>query len=148
MYSLIVGKIPQEERKLLSKILDNINVSNLLWEISEDDIYVENNNVNLFPQNIIHQSELSNIISENSYYIISCVAKAFKSYDEITSIESLSDFINSKCKLLILIYDIEYLEVYVKDFEIAKIIFNNMKKNKFKPIYIFDENYRKTFEIW
>lgn len=146
MYKLIVGEIPQTQEKALYKILEEIKISNFTWCISEDEAYLENNE-DLFISSIFKGDKFSNIIAENNYYIINLIAKAYEE-DDIAIIKSIDDFMNSKCKILILIVDVTHIEVYVKDTKMAQILFNNMNKYEFNPRFISDENYRKTFDIW
>lgn len=55
----------------------------------------------------------------------------------------------SKCKLILLIYDCEYVEVYAKDENIIQSIYSNAINNSFSDIKLLKDSgiTRKTFWI-
>ena len=145
-------KIPNEYDKYLGKILEKVNDNNYIWKIEEDEIYLEqneNNNENLFQNNRYSNAEFQERIFSQNYYMIFANIKMYLKEDNI-EINTYEDFIKSKCILVLLVTDNEFVEVYSKDQDILDIIYKNAITNKFKDVmYISNNNYkRKKFSAY
>ena len=145
-------KIPNEYDKYLGKILEKVNDNNYIWKIEEDEIYLEqneNNNENLFQNNRYSNAEFQERIFSQNYYMIFANIKMYLKEDNI-EINTYEDFIKSKCILILLVTDNEFVEVYSKDQDILDIIYKNTITNKFKDVmYISNNNYkRKKFSAY
>ncbi len=145
-------KIPNEYDKYLGKILEKVNDNNYIWKIEEDEIYLEqneNNNENLFQNNRYSNAEFQERIFSQNYYMIFANIKMYLKEDNI-EINTYEDFIKSKCILILLVTDNEFVEVYSKDQDILDIIYKNAITNKFKDVmYISNNNYkRKKFSAY
>lgn len=139
-------KIPNEYDKYLGKILEKVNDNNYIWKIEEDEIYLEqneNNNENLFQNNRYSNAEFQERIFSQNYYMIFANIKMYLEEDNI-EINIYEDFIKSKCILILLVTDNEFVEVYSKDQDILDIIYKNAITNKFKDVmYISNNNYKR-----
>lgn len=140
-------KIPNEYDKYLGKILEKVNDNNYIWKIEEDEIYLEqnenNNNENLFQNNRYSNVEFQERIFSQKYYMIFANIKMYLEEDNI-EINIYEDFIKSKCILILLVTDNEFVEVYSKDQDILDIIYKNAITNKFKDVmYISNNNYKR-----
>lgn len=145
-------KIPNEYDKYLGKILEKVNDNNYIWKIEETEIYLEqneNNNENLFQNNRYSNVEFQERIFSQNYYMIFANIKMYLEEDNI-EINTYEDFIKSKCILILLVTDNEFVEVYSKDQDILDIIYKNAITNKFKDVmYISNNNYkRKKFSAY
>lgn len=139
-------KIPNEYDKYLGKILEKVNDNNYIWKIEEDEIYLEqneNNNENLFQNNRYSNIGFQERIFSRNYYMIFANIKMYLEEDNI-EINTYEDFIKSKCVLILLATDNEFVEVYSKDQDILDIIYKNAITNKFEDVlYISNNNYKR-----
>lgn len=139
-------KIPNEYDKYLGKILEKVNDNNYIWKIEETEIYLEqneNNNENLFQNNRYSNVEFQERIFSQNYYMIFANIKMYLEEDNI-EINTYEDFIKSKCILILLVTDNEFVEVYSKDQDILDIIYKNAITNKFEDVmYISNNNYKR-----
>ncbi len=147
-------KILNEYGNYIKQILNNIDSANYIWKIAEDEVYVSGNNINngfLFPQEkeILTNTEFMNIISQESYYTVFVNIKLYEKEDEV-SINNYEDFLKSICILVLFITDNEFVEIYSKDENILKVIYENALENEFSDIKYITENdsKRKTFSAY
>ena len=147
-------KILYEYGNYIKQILNNIDSANYIWKIAEDEVYVSGNNINngfLFPQEkeILTNTEFMNIISQESYYTVFVNIKLYEKEDEV-SINNYEDFLKSICILVLFITDNEFVEIYSKDENILKVIYENALENEFSDIKYITENdsKRKTFSAY
>ena len=147
-------KILNEYGNYIKQILNNIDSANYIWKIAEDELYVSGNNINngfLFPQEkeILTNTEFMNIISQESYYTVFVNIKLYEKEDEV-SINNYEDFLKSICILVLFITDNEFVEIYSKDENILKVIYENALENEFSDIKYITENdsKRKTFSAY
>lgn len=117
-------------------------------------MYVSDNNINngfLFPQKkeILTNTEFMNIISQELYYTVFVNIKLYEKEDEL-SINNYEDFQRSTCILVLFITDNEFVEIYSKEENILKTIYENALKNEFSDIKYITENdsKRKTFSAY
>jgi hypothetical protein len=141
-------KINNDYGKVLYDILYGIDVSNMFWNISQDDIYKENKEKLFIKKNLDGVSFLKDIKNE-IYYC--CFAKIVSSpHDFIDKvIDGYNDYLNSNAETVILICDSIYVEIYCKNTDDIEVIKNNaIKINCLDIEYITDDNdRRKSFNI-
>ena len=78
-------------------------------------------------------------------WILQLVLQVFPKNEEITPIDSYEDFLNSKCKMVLLACDVTYVEVYVKDPVWLSQLLNNAKQFPVEYLEIkADENDART----
>ena len=147
-------KIPNEYGNYLKQILNNIDREDYMWNITEDEVYITDNIKNsgfLFSQEIktLSNAEFVDIISQESYYTVFLNIKLYVKEDNVV-IKNYADFAKSSCILVLLITDNEFVEIYSKDVNILKTIYNNAVENNFCNInYITKENFkRKEFSAY
>ena len=135
-----VFKIPNEYGNYLKQILNNINNDNYIWKVTEDEVYTPNNTDYLFPQekNMLENIEFMEIISQESYYTFFVNIQVYNKEDK-TTIDTYADFLKSSCILILLITDSKFVEVYAKDENILKIIYENASENQFSDIQYIEE---------
>lgn len=114
----------------------------MLWKITEDDVIYENDS--LFDEEIYNSYEFNNIIKDKKYYTIFCNIQLYKKDSKITDINSVEDFLNSDCELILLITDNIFAEVYSKKEEYKKQILRNLEEIGIKDIKEKDIYNRKT----
>lgn len=147
-------KILNEYGNYLKQILNNIDSASYIWKIAEDEVYVSDNNINngfLFPQEkeILTNIEFMNIISQESYYAVFVNIKLYEKEDEV-SINNYEDFLKSTCILVLFITDNEFVDIYSKDENLLKVIYENALENEFSDIKYITENgsKRRTFSAY
>lgn len=137
--------IPNKYGSLIYDILKPVCIESYNWFIGADQInIVENNclsNNTLFEQQIIDGCHFYHKIKDNVYYVIFTELKAFPKDDDIDEIVSYDDFIKSKCEIIVLISDCCFVDIYCKDDNLIKKIFENAKIQGYENIsYINDKN--------
>lgn len=139
-------KIPNEYNKYLFKIFENINLSDYIFYIPENEL-IDKNSKYIFEKEIYDYNEIKQIISSNNYYLIFLKLQIYKENIKYKIINNYDDFINSDCELIIFINDCQYAQIYCKDSELFKQIYDNLKNNKFSDINII-EKIRKSFSSY
>ena len=117
---------------VIRKLFNKINIDLYDFIIYENEIIKKNENVdNVNAKNIFY----NNI----NYSIIFLNLQLYRKQDKIKTIITYDDFINSNCRLILLITDNRYLEIYFNDDFIKEKIISNLKKYGFsykeKTIY-------------
>jgi len=93
---------------------------------------------------VIGGDELKNLLENSKYYIIFADLKAYPK-DEISNIERYEEFIESKCELVLLVFDSCYVTNYCENKEIIELLHKNAVECGFKDVkYITDENDTRT----
>jgi hypothetical protein len=139
--SFILNK---SEHSILASILDGIDITSLYWNVSENEIYVDEGEDLYIEKNIDGMTFLS-IINIDYYFVYFANIKAYPDNNYSDNINCYDDFLNSNCELVILCSDGIYYEIYSKSEEMIKIIKFNCIKKCFDEIeYITDENDCRT----
>ena len=83
------------------------------------------------------------------HFIVFLKMQAYLEPENFKEIIALDDFNKSKCRLILLIYDCEYVEVYAKDKNIIQSVYSNAISNNFSDIKLLKDSgiTRKTFCI-
>lgn len=141
-------KVKNGYNNYLYKIFNGIDLSNYLWEINTDEIYYDEDGQKkeqLFGTDIIGGKEFVKYISKNSYYIIFADIKAYPFNNENSlgnehvKINTLDDFLNSNCQIVLLCTDCTFIEFYCKDRDILDKVYNNcigddFEKTEYKSV--------------
>ncbi|WP_346886923.1 DUF2691 family protein [Clostridium sp. UBA1056] len=129
---------------IFATILDGVDVKRLYWNVSEDEVYLSNDD-NLFIEKFIDGSTFFSLININYYMSIFANIKAYTDNNYSDNINCYDDFLKSNCELVILCSDSAYFEIYSKSTSIIEIIKSNCIKKGFDEIeYITDENDCRT----
>lgn len=106
----------------LRKIFENINLNGFKYQITEDEI-IDNGSITI--------NNLQDLFENYpNAFIFLLNLKLYKKINSSFEIKTYQDFKNSKCELLLLIVDSEYLEIYFQNKYLKKQILNNLKKYK------------------
>ena len=127
-------KVKNEYSDYLNKLFNGIDLANYVWEIHADDfLYTENGAVKgkLFERDVLTGEEFYKCISRDSYYMIFADIKAYPLDEEHIEINTLEDFLESNCEMVLLCTDSTYIEFYCKSREILDRINNNCKSDNF-----------------
>ena len=64
----------------------------------------------------------------------------YRKQDEVEDIETYSDFINSKCQLVLFITDNEFVDIYSKNENWLNTIYQNAIDNNFENLQYMENN--------
>ncbi|MEG1798171.1 MAG: DUF2691 family protein, partial [Clostridium sp.] len=110
----------------------------------EDEIYLKDGK-ELFEEKQVTGKDFLNKITQIDYSIIFANIKAYPEKNISSEINNYEDYLNSRCELIILCYDVFYYEVYSKSENIIEVIKTNCIKNGFREVeYITKENDCRT----
>lgn len=137
-------KTKESYGSILWKILFGIDAKKFCWDISEDEIYEEEDKP-IFEKSYVDGATFLKKIQEEKYMVVFANIKAYLSGDKPNDIKNYDDFVKSKCELIILCADLYYYEIYAKDTLTIEIIKSNAIKNGMYDIeYITKENDGRT----
>ncbi|WP_069679601.1 DUF2691 family protein [Clostridium taeniosporum] len=137
-------KVDDRDEHILWTILRGIEIENLWWHISEDEVYNDINE-SIFKNSYIKGEGFLEIIQEKSYTVISANIKAYPPNSVPNHIENYDEFIKSKCKIVILCSDVFYYEIYVDDSSVIETLKSNVIKGNISDLeYITEENDART----
>lgn len=103
-------QVPNEQGFILNRILGCIGANDLLWEISDDEAFV---NSYPFPlQGLYNWGELIDNLPQVESYVVFCMLKAYCVTE--SKIETLEQFLEGSCELAIFIFDVTQVELYCK----------------------------------
>lgn len=139
-------KIPNVWGTVLNDILDGIKPEDLIFKLGYEEVFLENNEF-LFKENIYSGLEFSKLIKNKKYYTVFLDLKLYEknaNYDD--DIKNYDDFLNSNCKLILIITDCEYVKIYSKDIKYLNIIKENVIKHNFSNIV--DINKREDIKFF
>ena len=98
---------------------------------------------------IMEGSELKKLIKDNIYYLIFVDLKAYPKGEEVVDIETYEEFKESKCEVVVLVADGDYIQIYAKNQEEIEMIYENALNQGFYVEYITDENDGRTrMSVW
>ena len=141
-------EIPNEPGKYLFDILKDIDVVNYEWHVKDDEVYYDDNYKDLFDNTKITGKEIYKKISTENYYIINIQLIGYKENNDCEQIQIYDDFKNSKCEIMLCIYDSVYSEIYLKDKVLLEKIYKSLDEKKLNPIYITEKNTRNKISIF
>lgn len=131
-------KIPNKWGTLLSDILKGIKYEDYVWEIDEDEVFLEGGDF-LFSTNRLSGHLFKEAISSAIYYVVFINLQAFPCDENICEISSYSDFIKSDCEIIMFICDNIYVDIYVKNQCIIELLHKNAIEHKFTEIEIITD---------
>lgn len=143
-------RIPSEYNKYLWKIFECVDYSKYTWYISQDEIlYFDERegkaSSNFFQKKVLTGKEFQECITKTDYYIYLVNIQAYPTNGEKIDIVTYDDFKKSKCEILFLCADSEYIDLYSKNDEYTKKVFDLCIRNEWKDVkYITDMNDERT----
>lgn len=148
MYIGVSFELPHYTKSSLYQILKCIDVKSYAWynSLSQCDVFDEE--LNLFAKDVYSGNEMHYMIMQKAD-IIFLKLQAYQCDDEFTDCNSYEEFISSKCKILLLIYDNIYVDIYVKEKEAFEKLLTNANASGFKNIkkISVDNDCRKVFNV-
>ena len=131
-------KIKNEYDNIFYKIFKNIKFENYRWDIVEGEIY------NLDGKNYLDKESYSNrefkkLVEYGTYYPVFANIQIYQAQDEREDIQTYEDFIRSKCQLILLITDNEFVDIYTKNKTWLNTIYQNAINNDFVDIQYIEE---------
>ena len=143
MYRGVNFEVSQSQNsKILTEILNGIDVDNYFWLYidSQSETYSDSFGTDFFDKERYSGLEFSKHI-QNPHYIIFLKLQVYDAECKQNEIQTYAEFLESKCKLLILINDCTFVEIYTKENEIAEAIYKNACDKGFKNVtYITQSN--------
>lgn len=146
MFNGVSFKIPQTTSNILWQILRcidiekyrwyNIESQNEVWDSPLGDIF--------FEKELYDGKSFLKLINLN-HYIVFLKLQAYLENGCFYDIHSYAEFETSDCQLLLLIYDCQSVEIYAKDQEVIKDVYENALTNRFTEVqYITESNDSRT----
>ena len=142
-------EIENKKSNFIYNILNGVYSSDFIWKISEDEIYKNNTGdafpfaTPLFEQEIYDNESFFKTLKKENYAIF-CNIQLYKKGDNISYISNVEDFLNSDCKLIFLLTDDCFVEIYCKEKEIMNIIKKNVSNIGITQYINKDIHSRKT----
>lgn len=134
-------QIPNSHDKHIANILSGIDLNQYVWRINEDEVYRTVDFEYLFSKNVYSGKELQELISAQDYYAVFLNLQGYMSENDIAEINSYEDFLNSKCKIIVLVADNTFVDIYAKDINLIETIHLSAKEYDYTDIsYITDQN--------
>lgn len=109
----------------LKHLLNNIPLTDYDWYISETEIIRDDKN-QIWPLKM-NGHELQNHLEESNL-VIFINMQAYPKGANTSELNVYEDFLNSTCEIIILIYDVRFVEIYVKDKSLIMKFIENMEK--------------------
>jgi len=139
-------EVPNEYGKILSEMLENVDVNKYHWYNieSEDQVFSGAlNNKFLFDNDTYDGNDFKDKIGSDNYYVYFVKLQAYSTKTNYSECTSYEEFCMSDCKIVIFVIDAIFVDVYAKDTRIIEIIKGNAEKNNYLRIeYILKENDR------
>lgn len=142
-------QIPNKYGKFIADILEPINSCNFSWSANfHTEIWKSVNGKlgeDLFPDSIMNGAEFFDLIHNNTYYLIFVNIQAYPESSTLFSrIHTYEDFIASECKIIILVADSSYVDVYCKELSMIKMLHENAISKGYEHIEYIDESDSRT----
>ena len=130
----------------LRDLFDGINYLEYNWYFSEQDIFFSVIKKSRFLKVTSGKLFAKILNSGKKYLILMANIQVFDTKSNIRRIKDYEDFINSDCKLVILVSNTTDYEIYFKDNELKSIILSNLKKLNI-PYREATKDMRKYFHL-
>ncbi len=134
-------KIPYQNN-FLWQILKFIDIENYDWYNVDSQCEVwKNFNENLFFEtDFYHGKDFANKIRED-HFIIFLKMQAYLKNGTFIEIHSYDQFVKSECQILLLIYDCDNVEFYIKNISTIETLYEHAINNGYSDVnYITDKN--------
>ncbi|MDT3497539.1 DUF2691 family protein [Bacillus toyonensis] len=146
--------IPNEYTNLLWKVLKLIDITVFDWRVENEESYLvvrDGLGSELFSEDkkIMNGLEFKKIIKDNIYYLIFADLKAYPKGEVLGEIETYEEFKESKCEVVVLVADGDYIQIYAKDQEAIELMYENALNQGLYVEYVTDENDGRTrLSVW
>lgn len=141
---MIVGvsfEIPQETTNVLWKILSSIDISKYFWccDRTQTEVWDKTFQNDFFNQEYYTGDQFSQYV-QNDHRIVFLKIQAHFSLGNFQNIHLYNEFVNSDCQILVLIYDCENVEIYMKNPMELLAIFENAKANDYQNVAVITDS--------
>ncbi|PGB02491.1 DUF2691 family protein [Bacillus toyonensis] len=141
--------IPNEYTNLLWKVLRPVDITVFDWRVENEESYLvvrDGLGSELFSEDkkIMNGLELKKLIKDNIYYLIFADLKVYPKGEEAVDIEIYEEFKESKCEVVVLVVDSQYIQIYAKDQKAIELMYENARNQGFYVEYVTDENNGRT----
>lgn len=141
-----ISFLKENGRGKLCKIFEGIDVTNFNWYYvaDESEVWTDNENEEYFDKKYYSGKEFSRCIDKDGY-VIFLKLQAYSGAAKTENIASYEEYVKSDCQIVVLIYDCEYVEIYCKNTELIKAIFEQARRINYRDVeLITDENDCRT----
>ncbi|MDR1003114.1 MAG: DUF2691 family protein [Oscillospiraceae bacterium] len=129
---------------LLWEILKCVDIENYVWYVEQDEAYTRPPDEAFFEKDSYDGNEFAKLVLAD-HYIIFLKAGAYLKNGSYFDIKTYEDFVKSDCRLLLLICDCTYVDIYAKDENISKAIYETAIANGYKDVeYVTEKNDGRT----
>lgn len=135
----------QQNDDILRQALGGIDVAAYNWFVdsSQNDVW-SNGGFGFFHSNVYNGSAFKEAIERN-HYVIMLKLQAYYPDAEYDRIDTYDEFLNSNCRILLLICDAHFVDIYCKDIGITQALFDRANLLQYRDVeYITDENDGRT----
>ncbi|PGH86727.1 hypothetical protein CN896_05680 [Bacillus thuringiensis] len=146
--------IPNEYSNVLWNVLKPIDIAVFDWRVRNEESYLivrgELDEV-LFPEepSVVEGLALKKLVKDNIYYLIFADLKAYPKGEIAIDIETYEEFKESKCEVVVLAVDAQYIQIYAKDQKSIELMYENALNQDFYVEYVTDENDGRTgLSVW
>jgi hypothetical protein len=126
-------KIPNKYFHPLEEMMFDINIEKYIWTITDNQVFKKGGDF-LFKEDNYSGTDFKEIIIHDIYYMVFANIKAFLDNSDISEITDFHDFMRSKCQMVIICCDAEFVEIYCKNLDDLEIIKKNALKNNYQGI--------------
>lgn len=139
---------------LLWKVLKPIDITVFDWRVRDEESYlIARGELDeaLFPEepSVVEGLALKKLVKDNIYYLIFADLKAYPKGEIVIDIETYEEFKESKCEVVVLAVDAQYIQIYAKDQKSIELMYDNAVNQGFYVEYITDENDGRTrLSVW
>ncbi|OJE43647.1 hypothetical protein BAQ49_11120 [Bacillus proteolyticus] len=146
--------VPNGYDNLLWKVLKPMQISSFDWWVGSEESYlVARGGLDdaLFPEepSVVEGLDLKKLVKDNIYYLIFADLKAYPKGEAAVDIETYEEFKESKCEVVVLVVDSQYIQIYAKDQKAIKLMYENAMNQGFYVEYVTDENDGRTrLSVW
>lgn len=144
-------KIKQHDNgKVLSRIFQSIDVKKYNWYniLDQNEVWANFQGEEILDEEYYAGNAFEELM-DSEHYIIFLKLQAYFEKAECQNLFTYEEFMEDDCQLLLLISDSEYVEIYIKESDLASNIYSMAEKNGFSNVeYITDDNdSRMEFKI-
>lgn len=143
-------KISQGISNPLFNILAGVDAEKYSWFCvpNQEEVWDTDSNLPFFKKADYNGREFADLIKRDCN-IIFLKLQAYISKSEYFNISSYDEFIKSDCQLLLLVYDCIFAEIYCRNTDITKAIYNSIINKRYSDVaFITDSNdNRYKFDI-
>lgn len=113
--------IPNEYSNVLWKVLKPIDIAVFDWRVRNEESYlIARGELDeaLFPEepSVVEGLALKKLVKDNVYYLIFADLKAYPKGEIAIDSETYEEFKESKCEVVVLAVDAQYIQIYAKKF--------------------------------